>query len=83
MQLCTERSAKLHFNYAQDVTAPVRVYMGTADQVLLHSHVQHWAEHADNVELISVDGGTHDGLMHTHKVAALEALARDLQDLTN
>jgi alpha-beta hydrolase superfamily lysophospholipase len=81
MQLCTERSSPLHLNYLQDVTAPTRVYMGTADAVMLHSHVQHWAANAraGNVELISVEGGTHDGLMHTHRTAALEALAADLE----
>jgi alpha-beta hydrolase superfamily lysophospholipase len=83
MQLCTERNAPLHFIYTQDVTAPVRVYMGTADTVMLYSHVQHWAQHAQagNVELITVEGGTHDGLMHTHRTAALEALVEDLQQL--
>jgi hypothetical protein len=81
MQLCTERSAPLHFNYLQDVTAAVRVYMGTADAVMLYSHVQHWAQHAKagNVELVAVEGGTHDGLMHTHRTAALEALAADVE----
>jgi alpha-beta hydrolase superfamily lysophospholipase len=81
MQLCTERSARLHFSYTQDVTALVRVYMGTADTVMLYSHVQHWVQHAEarNVELITVEGGTHDGLMHTHRTTALEALAADLE----
>eukprot|EP00882_Tetradesmus_deserticola_P031537 GHRQ01035666.1.p1 GENE.GHRQ01035666.1~~GHRQ01035666.1.p1 ORF type:complete len:137 (+),score=34.62 GHRQ01035666.1:433-843(+) len=80
MLLCTERSTPLHFSYIDDVTAPTRVYMGTADTVMLYSHVQHWAQHAQagNVELITVEGGTHDGVMHTHKAAALEALAADL-----
>jgi len=80
MQLCLEHSQPLHFLYRQ-VKAPVRVFMGTADQVLQHKHVQQWADTAEhrNVELISVPEGTHDGLMHTHKVAALEALAQDLQ----
>jgi len=55
--------------------------MGTDDQVLQHKHVQQWADTAEhrNVELISVPQGTHDGLMHTHKVVALDALSRDLQ----
>uniref|UniRef100_A0A383V9Q8 AB hydrolase-1 domain-containing protein n=1 Tax=Tetradesmus obliquus TaxID=3088 RepID=A0A383V9Q8_TETOB len=81
MQLCMERSNPLHLNYCQDITAPIRVFMGTADAVMVYSHVQHWAQHAaaGNVELITVEGGTHDGLMHTHKTAAIEALAADLQ----
>lgn len=82
MQLCMERAQQqqLHFSYAASVTAPVRVFAGTADAVMPFQAVQEWAQHAQhrNVELVAVEGGTHDGLMHTHKVAALEALARDV-----
>lgn len=81
MQLCMERTQhqRLHFSYLQDVSAPVRVFAGTADAVMPYQHVSDWAQHAAhrNVELVTVDQGTHDGLMHTHKVAALEALAAD------
>lgn len=82
MQLCMERSSsqRLHFSYVQDVQAPVRVFAGTADTVQAFQHVKEWAESAAhrNVELIPVEGGTHDGIMHTHKVKALQALAADL-----
>lgn len=83
MQLCMERVAqqRLHFHYCKDITAPVRVYMGTADKVLHCSNVQHWADQCSSVELILVQDGTHDGLMHTHKAAALQALSRDLDAL--
>lgn len=79
-----ERSSQqqLHFSYLQDVTHPVRVFMGTADTVQPYQHVADWAQHAahGNVKLISVQGGTHDGVMHTHKVQALEALAADARE---
>lgn len=78
MQLCTERSRPLSFNYCNDITAAVRVYMGTDDKMLAYNHVQQWAERCSHVDLITVKGGTHDGLMHTHKAAALESLAHDL-----
>lgn len=70
---------RLHYNFVQQVAAPVRVFAGTADAVMPYHHVQDWAQHAvhANVELIPVEGGTHDGLMHTHKAAALQALAQD------
>jgi alpha-beta hydrolase superfamily lysophospholipase len=81
MQLCMERSQqqRLHFSYLQDVSAPVRVFAGTADSVMPYQQVADWAQHAAhaNVELVTIEQGTHDGLMHTHKVAALEALAAD------
>ena len=83
MQLCMERSPQqqLHFNYLQDITHPVRVFMGAADPVQPYTHVADWAQHAahGNVELITVQGATHDGLMHTHKVQALQALAADVR----
>jgi alpha-beta hydrolase superfamily lysophospholipase len=81
MQLCMERCQRLHFQYAADVSAPVRVFAGDADAVMPWPHVRQWAASAAhrNVELVAVAGGTHDGLMHTHKAAALEALARDLR----
>jgi alpha-beta hydrolase superfamily lysophospholipase len=82
MQLCMERSRhqRLHFSYLQDISAPVRVFAGTADSVMPFQHVSDWAQHAahGNIELVTVQGGTHDGLMHTHKVKALEALAADV-----
>lgn len=77
MQLCMERSQKLHFHYA-DIPTPVRVYMGTADKVLQYSIAEYWASQCPSVELIAVQDGTHDGVIHTHKVVALEALACDL-----
>lgn len=82
MQLCMERSQqqRLHFSYLQDVAAPVRVFAGTADTVMPYQHVEGWAQHAthSDVELVTVEGGTHDGLMHTHKIRALEAIAADV-----
>jgi len=82
MQLCMERSSsqRLHYSYLQDVTSPVRVFAGTADTVQPYQHIKEWAESAvhQNVELIAIEGGTHDGIMHTHKVKALQALAADV-----
>ena len=77
-----ERSHKqqLHYSYLKDVCRPVRVFAGTSDIVIPYQHVKEWAQHAahGNVELVTVEGGTHDGIMHTHKVVALEALAADV-----
>lgn len=80
MALCTERQQRLHFRYASCVSAPVRVFTGTADAILPHEHVQHWAADSahGNVEVICVEGASHDGIIHTHKAAALEAIARDV-----
>jgi alpha-beta hydrolase superfamily lysophospholipase len=49
-------------------------------QVMDYTHVSFWAKNAvaGNVELISIPGGTHDGLVHTHKQEALEKLAADI-----
>lgn len=82
MQLCMERSQhqRLHFSYLQDISAPVRVIAGTADTVMPYQHIADWVQHAvhGNVELVTVQGGTHDGIMHTHKVKTLQALAADV-----
>jgi alpha-beta hydrolase superfamily lysophospholipase len=71
---------RLHFSYLQDIAAPVRVFAGTADSVMPYQHVAGWVQGAThgNVELVTVEGGTHDGLMHTHKTKALEAIAADV-----
>lgn len=77
-----ERSARqrLHFSYLQDLSTPVRVIAGTGDTVQVFQQVQDWAQHSQhgNVELVTVEGGTHDGLFHTHKGFALKALAADV-----
>lgn len=89
MALCSERDGPLHFSY-QDVGVPLRVYAGTADAIVPHAAIAEWVRRANaseasgsnsdapRVQFVSVPGGTHDGLIHTHKGDALEALAADL-----
>ena len=80
MHICLEASNKLHYSYTEDVTFPVRVYAGTADAVLPFRAVEEWAKEAkaQNVELVKIDGGTHDGVVHTHKEVMLGQLAAEV-----
>jgi alpha-beta hydrolase superfamily lysophospholipase len=80
MHICLEASHKLHFSYPQDITFPIRVFAGTLDAVLPIEVVEEWVQHAkaQNVELIRIEGGTHDGIVHTHKEPMLEHLAADI-----
>ncbi|KAI8475344.1 MAG: Alpha/Beta hydrolase protein [Monoraphidium minutum] len=85
MLLCAEAGPgrRLGFSYMSDLPeAGVRVFAGSEDALVAAEAVRAWAEAAGGggrVELVEVEGGTHDGMVHTHKRAALAALARDLR----
>ncbi len=83
-------SRALGFSYLTDAPAPVRVFAATADVLVPIASVRAWAAAAGGgdgggggggggVELIEVEGATHDGVFHTHKRAALEAIKADLK----
>lgn len=78
VQLCIEHSHHQHvgFSYKDDVTVPVRVYIGTEDGMISPSAVQHWADgaKAKNVEVVVVEKGTHELIMLTHAMEAMEKL---------
>jgi hypothetical protein len=72
----------LGFSYIEHVEAPVRVFAGVEDSLVNIEHVRAWAAAAGGpgrVEVVEAEGGTHDGVVHTHKAAALAALAGDLR----
>lgn len=83
MLLCAEAGAarRLGFSYLTDVEAPVRVFVGSNDPLVPAPGVHAWSAAAPGgrVEVVEVEGGTHDGVVHTHKEAALAAIAGDLR----
>lgn len=85
MLLCADAAGAgrdLGFSYIEDIEAPARVFVGSEDALVSIEAVRSWSDVAGGsarVEVVGIEGGTHDGVMHTHKRAALEALAAGLR----